>query len=95
MPRRNRQLQIDSQPAFIELTEDRLLTDMFERSNIVSDYLANQYYDLLKETKKEITCPVCMEEICCKKCFTLLRCGHYCCLYEYVKMNKCPVCRNS
>lgn len=78
----------------IELNESSLLNDMFQRGgNIVSDYLAHSYYDLMKETGKKIECPVCMEEICCKKCFTLLRCGHYCCLYEYIKMNKCPVCR--
>ena len=93
MPRRNRQMQLDNS-SVIELTEDRLLTDLFQNSNIVSNYLSNQFYDMLKEAKKEVMCPICMEEICCKKCFTLLRCGHYCCLYEYVKINKCPVCRD-
>ena len=90
MPRRR-----NDNNTLIEIQEDTLLNDLFSRSNIVSNYLAGNYYDLLKQTNKEIVCPICMEEICCKKCFTLLRCGHYCCLYEYIRINKCPICRET
>ena len=94
MPRRSNRAIINNDVDIIELTEDRLINDLFNHnSNIVSDYLKNMFYDLLKETNKEIKCPICLEDICCKKCFTLLKCGHYCCLYEYIKINKCPVCR--
>lgn len=60
---------------------------------IVADYLKNNYFDMATECNKTLQCPVCLEDICCKKCMALLPCGHsyhLCCL---IKLDKCALCR--
>ena len=64
---------------------------------LVSNFLKNSHYDLLKETNKNIECPICLESLlCCKNCYALLLCGHS--LHITCLMNthskKCPLCRN-
>ena len=59
----------------------------------VDDFLKNNYFDMMKELNRKIECPICMEEICCKNCFTLLKCGHHLHLHELMKCSSCPVCR--
>ena len=61
----------------------------------VSDYLKNNYFDLLCKTNTKLQCPVCLEDdlLCRENCFCLLNCGHAMHLHEYLKLNKCPVCR--
>lgn len=93
MPRRRNNAQQ------IDLNE---LADMFESEEHIvqvklqycKDHLKNQMWDLLKETNKKIECPICLEEVVCKHCFTIQVCGHYghlCCL---MKCKTCPVCRH-
>jgi len=62
---------------------------------ICADYLKNNYYEMAKELNKKIECPVCLEEICCQQCMSILPCGHIyhlCCL---LKCDMCPLCRGS
>lgn len=60
---------------------------------IVGEYLKNNYYDMAKENGKELECPICMENICCKKCFCLLPCGHSYHLSCLLPLDKCALCR--
>ena len=62
----------------------------------VSQFLAQRLYDLETTLKADRTCAICLEECCCRKCATYLKCGHgpyhlQCVLSLPVK--KCPVCR--
>ena len=45
-----------------------------------ADYLRKNHYQMKQDLKKEIECSVCLEKICCEKCYTLLSCGHEFCL---------------
>lgn len=85
MPRRNNNSRL------VILDENSI--DFTEQIRPVKDFLKNTFYDLLKEKGEKIECPICMEEINCKKCFTLLSCGHYLHLDELLKCKSCPVCR--
>ena len=60
----------------------------------VSDHLKNQFYDLLVKSNQPLDCPICLESVLgCRNCFCLLVCGHAMHLHEYLKLSKCPVCR--
>jgi len=59
----------------------------------VKDFLKNTYFDMIKERGEKIECTVCLDEIDCKKCCSLLSCGHsyhLCCI---MKCESCPLCR--
>jgi hypothetical protein len=94
MPRGRR----NNQPPTMTLDE---FTDIIEDENhifqvkvmFVKDHLKNQMWDLLKETNKKTECPVCLEEICCKTCYTIGICGHAGHLSCLLKCKTCPVCR--
>jgi hypothetical protein len=67
---------------------------VIDDSPVCSIYLASTYYDLCKETNKDLECPVCMESVlCCKTCFTILKCGHSYHAGCYLRLDKCAVCR--
>jgi hypothetical protein len=62
----------------------------------VGDHLRNEMWRLktaLKEPMGE--CPICTDELDCKKCTLLLLCGHCVCAGCWVKMSdqRCPICR--
>ncbi len=64
------------------------------RNGPVGDHLKNQFYDLLVKSGEPLECPVCLESVLgCRNCFCLLVCGHAMHLHEYLKLSKCPVCR--
>lgn len=95
MPRgRRNPPQLMSLDEFTEIMEDENhVVTVPKMPRFVSDHLKNQLFDLMKETNRKAECPICMEEITCKHCFTVNVCGHYghmCCL---LKCNSCPVCR--
>jgi len=58
------------------------------------DHLKNQMWDLLKTTNQKIECPVCLDEVCCKICYTVAVCGHSGHLSCLLKCKACPLCRN-
>ena len=86
-PRRNQEedVQVHIEDLFGGQTEEKT----------VSCYLAENYFDMCKQLKIDLECPVCMDKLCCKKCFCLLRCGHYFHLSCWMKteLNNCPTCR--
>ncbi len=59
-----------------------------------ADYLRKNHYEMKKDLKKEIECAVCLEKICCDKCYTLLTCGHEFCLRCIMRCPHCPLCRS-
>lgn len=61
----------------------------------VKDFLKKKVWDLIKEKPDNNTfeCSICLEEICCEKCYTLLDCGHSYHLCCVIKCKKCPLCR--
>lgn len=71
--------------------------DLTPRTNVpVSTALAKQFYAFAKKAKHKLEhCPICLDELCCPNCFTLLPCGHYLCAPCYLRMTnkRCPVCR--
>lgn len=58
-------------------------------------HLKNTYYEMCVETKKKLECSVCLDELCCKRCFCLLMCGHSLHADCWLRMTekRCPVCR--
>lgn len=67
-----------------------------ECSPVVSDHLTKQHYEMCVELRKQVECPVCMDDLLrCKHCYLLLRCGHAMHVTCYVRMlnDRCPVCR--
>ena len=90
MPRRTRSNQE-------LLTSDEMLdmTLTIRQNGPVKEYLKNNHFDLLKQVGQPLQCPVCMEDVLgCRNCFCLLVCGHALHLHEYLKLSKCPVCRD-
>ena len=63
----------------------------------VSDHLRNEDWRLKSGCKESMgECPVCTDELLCKKCTLLLSCGHCVCASCWVKMvadQRCPICR--
>ena len=69
----------------------------FEVENLpVGNHLRNEVWRLkaaLKESMGE--CPICTDDLLCKRCTLLLSCGHCVCAGCWVKMTdqRCPICR--
>ena len=62
---------------------------------ICKDYLKNNYWEMSKKTDTKHTCSICLEDICCKSCFTVLSCGHPYhagCLMKWP--GACPLCKS-
>ena len=95
MPRgrpRNPPPEFDDEP--IDMS---LLVDVKIPKNMpVSVTLAKQFFQMAKQIDYKLEhCPICLDELCCANCFTLLPCGHYLCAPCYMRMEpkRCPVCR--
>ena len=83
---------------YYNMPRGRSLQVTIESPPIVSQFLANNYFDMAKRCRLTDTCPVCMEDLyCCKRCFLMLRCGHamHSACYFNMKGTDCPVCRAS
>lgn len=61
---------------------------------ICKSYLRDLVYNSLKKDKIETTCPICLELIECKHCFSVAHCGHYWHAFCGHNLNKCPICRS-
>jgi len=59
----------------------------------VKDFLKNNHYRMLKQSKEKLNCSICLDDIDCEKCFYLLSCGHYYHIGCAIKCNFCPTCR--
>jgi len=95
MPRRQqpRQYREEDIEVFIQ---DLVDNDVVPTNLPVSTTLSKQFFALAKKAKLKLEhCPVCLDELCCANCFTLLPCGHYLCAPCYVRLTvkRCPVCR--
>jgi len=67
-----------------------------EQSLIVESFLKNNYWEMLQKLDKVQECTICLENITCKNCYTLLTCGHsyHLCCITRCQPNYCPLCRN-
>ena len=60
---------------------------------MTAEYLKNNYFDMAKECNRKLDCPICLEDICCRKCFAMLPCGHFYHLSCLINIEKCALCR--
>jgi hypothetical protein len=90
--RQPRQYREEDIEVFIQEVEDVVVPT----NKPVSIALSKQYFAFAKKAKHKLEhCPICLDELCCPNCFTLLPCGHYLCAPCYVRLTvkRCPVCR--
>ena len=92
MPRRRNNNQI----VFIEEPLTEFSTEEMTREPIkpVKDFLKKTLWDLYKNKGDKLECSICLEDICCEKCYTVLTCGHHYHLCCVIKTNKCAMCRS-
>jgi hypothetical protein len=69
---------------------------VIESDRVVSQHLCHTYWDMCKETNKEVMCAICLDSwLDCKRCAVLLRCGH--CYHSSCLLanddDRCAVCR--
>lgn len=88
MPRRR------NSPQLIVLDETTLDYDTQEPIRPVKDFLKNQVWNLYKEKNEKLECSICLDNICCQKCYTILTCGHSYHLSCVIKCKTCPLCRS-
>ena len=88
MPRRR------NSPQLIVLDETTLDYDTQEPIRPVKDFLKNQVWNLYKEKNEKLECSICLDDICCQKCYTILTCGHSYHLSCVIKCKTCPLCRS-
>ena len=97
MPRRNRIPELTEDTHTLDLLDIGQLIDVTVPANKpVSVALAKQFYKMAKQIEYKLeNCPVCLDELCCSNCFTLLPCSHYLCAPCYMRLveKRCPVCR--
>ena len=86
MPRRR------NSPQLIVLDETTLDYDTQEPIRPVKDFLKNQVWNLYKEKNEKLECSICLDNICCQKCYTILTCGHSYHLSCVIKCKTCPLC---
>ena len=61
----------------------------------VKDFLKCKVWDLIKaQPNNDIECSICLDNIDCKKCYTILTCGHSYHLACVIKCETCPLCRS-
>jgi len=59
----------------------------------VGAFLAKEIFRMKKQLNEELNCTICIEDICCDKCYCVLLCGHN---FHYVCVSAesiCPLCR--
>ena len=88
MPRRR------NSPQLIVLDETTLDYDTQEPIRPVKDFLKNQVWNLYKEKNEKLEYSICLDDICCQKCYTILTCGHSYHLSCVIKCKTCPLCRS-
>ena len=89
MPRRR------NNPQLVVLDETSLDYDTQEPIRPVKDFLKYKVWDLIKaQPNNDIECSICLDNIDCKKCYTILNCGHSYHLNCVIKCKTCPLCRS-
>ena len=79
-----------------EVVEYEIDWEALTKERKVLPFLNNNYFEMTQKLNQKMECPICLEQICCKNCFTLLICGHAVHTNCYYNMEepKCPMCRN-
>ena len=92
MPRRNRnQIDYSNEQEFIGPP-----IQIIQQTVIVENFLKNNYWNMLQKLEQNIECTICLEDISCKNCYTLLNCGHsyHLSCITRCQPNYCPLCRS-
>lgn len=64
------------------------------KNPIVSQFLRNTHYKLLKDAGVSLDCAVCLSTVLnCKDCYALLVCGHSFHMGCLIDVDVCPLCR--
>jgi len=66
-----------------------------DQIRMVKSCLKDQVWDMMKETNRNIECPICLDAIDCKRCFCLMDCSHMFHLSCVIKCETCPMCRGN
>ncbi len=87
MPRRSQTQQ--------EVVEHTFVLPDMPFQNVVKPYLRDTYFEMCKETRRKMECSICLEDIDCRKCLTLMNCGHtlHMSCYMAQQTYTCPLCR--
>ena len=81
----------------VQITTDEIPDSQYNinKINLVETKLRNDYFEMKKKLNENIECCICMEVINCVHCLALCRCGSTLHLFEWLRCNKCPICRIS
>ena len=93
MPRRRANQLEELELSNLALNQQPVIIQHTAQPFFASDYLRKNHYEMKKSLKKETECSICLEKVCCEKCYTLLTCGHEFCLRCIIRCNNCPLCR--
>ena len=96
MPRgRRNQIQFENIDLENEMPVETRYIIQKPQSFFVADFLKNNHFEMMKELNKTQECSICMEDMmCCKRCASVLTCGHMFHLCCIIKCSTCPLCRN-
>ena len=59
----------------------------------IAKNIQNELFDMVKELKKDIECPICFEPILDRDCLHITSCGHKFCVECRTKITDCAMCR--
>jgi len=59
----------------------------------VSRFLSQEVFKMKNQLNEELSCSICLESICCDKCYCLLLCGHGFHFVCISSQNICALCR--
>ena len=68
----------------------------YNKPQLLSNYVTNQFYELHQQARQKLTCIICMEDVP-KCCLLLPLCGHvyhYKCFFSQ-QIPECAMCRPS
>ena len=103
MPTTRRRRQYEEDESDSDSSEDNnpivIKMDPPQKPLLATPWGSDQWFDMCKQTGKDLTCSICLESCLeCKNCLALLvpclHSVHYRCLFQMEKM-ECPMCRPS
>ncbi len=59
----------------------------------IATHIQNEIFDMVKELKKDIECPICLEPIVIRDDLHITNCGHKYCVKCRKQIDNCAICR--